>query len=356
MPHQNNNFKVIGSTIASSHLSRGLNGGELFDVVIIDEAGASTVPQALLALRHGKKFILVGDHYQLPPILQVDSKKTGLPAEPIEYMKISMFEHLVERWPNFLSTLNTQYRMDEKIAELSNILVYNEIGKLKTGTNSTRNYLPYEDTLSLKAPNIFAESNNELRKILCRNFPLIWLNVEGKHKWDQDSNNPSKKGSAYNILEVDVIEGIFKLLKRLVPELENENIGIIASYRKQVEKLNERFSEEILNGLEINTVDSFQGKEKDIIIFSTVYAPRGLKRKNKGTPLIFKDKRRFNVAFTRAKYKLIMVGDVELVRRDVNYFQDAYKYIRDAYGDPNNYYFKKGIINDYNLCEYLQRI
>jgi superfamily I DNA and/or RNA helicase len=160
--------------------------------------------------------------------------------------------------------------------------------------------------------------------------------------------------SAYNILEVDVIEGVYRYLKRVIPNLNNENIGIIATYRKQVEKLNERFGDEILKGLEISTVDSFQGKEKDIIIFSTVYAPGELKRKSNIGPRIFKDRRRFNVAFTRAKYKLIMVGDIELVRRDVKYFQEAYKHIRDAYRDPNNKYCKRGIVKDPELCEYLR--
>lgn len=347
-------FKVVGSTLASAHISRDLNGGKLFDVVIVDEAGASTVTQTLLALRLGKKFILVGDHYQLPPIMQVTPENSGIPAESINAMKISLFEYLVDRWPNFLTTLDTQYRMDEKIAELSNILVYNNIGRLKTGTDTTKNYLPAADKLTIKTSNLPVKSHGELKKVLCKDYPLIWMNVEGKHEWDTVLKSSLAPRSAYNLLEVDVIAGIYRHIRQTVPNIKNENIGIIATYRKQVEKLNKKLGDEILEGLEISTVDSFQGKEKDIIIFSTVYAPQQLQRKNKGGPRIFKDKRRFNVAFTRAKYKLIMVGDIELVRRDVVYFQDAYKHIRDAYGDPNNNYCKRGIVKDYDLCNYLE--
>lgn len=355
--HRENNFKVVGSTLASAHLSRELNEGKLYDVVIVDEAGASTVTQTLLALKHAKKFILVGDHYQLPPILQVDPKNSEILPEHINNVKKSLFEYLVERWhhSNYLTILDTQYRMDEKIAELSNILVYNDIGRLKTGTDTSKNYLPTADKLTIKSPALPVESHGELKKILCKEYPLIWLNVEGRHEWDTFQKMSSAgPRSAYNILEVDVIEGVYRYLKRVIPNLNNENIGIIATYRKQVEKLNERFGDEILKGLEISTVDSFQGKEKDIIIFSTVYAPGELKRKSNIGPRIFKDRRRFNVAFTRAKYKLIMVGDIELVRRDVKYFQEAYKHIRDAYRDPNNKYCKRGIVKDPELCEYLR--
>lgn len=137
-----------------------------------------------------------------------------------------------------------------------------------------------------------------------------------------------------------------------MPNLKNEDIGIITTFRKQVEKLNKIFEHEILNGLSISTVDSFQGKEKAVIIFSTVYASEALKRKIKGLPPIFSDKRRFNVAFTRAKYKLIIVGDVELIR-NIDYLRGAYRHIRDAYGDPNNNEFKRGIIKDDILSSYL---
>lgn len=352
-----NNFKVVGSTLASAHLSRGLNEDKLFDVVIIDEAGASTIPQTLLALCHAKKFILVGDHYQLPPILQVTPENSGISSEYIDAMKISLFEYMVERWSNssYMTVLDTQYRMEETIAELSNILVYNDIGRLKTGTDTTKNSFPPSTGLTIKASNIPVKSHDELKKILCKEYPLIWLNAEGRHEWDTLLKSSSGPRSAYNRFEVDVIKGLYDFLRKTLPSLKNEQIGIIATYRKQVEKLNEIFGDETLNGLEISTVDSFQGKEKEIIIFSTVYAPQTLMRKNKGSPNIFKDKRRFNVAFTRAKYKLIMVGDIELVRRDVEYFKDAYKHIRDAYGDPNNNYCKRGIIKDYELCEYFEK-
>lgn len=353
---QSDKFKVVGSTLASAYLSTPLIGNKLFDVVIVDEAGASTVPQTLLALTLGKKFILVGDHYQLPPILQVTPDNSEIPLESINDMKISLFEGLFNRWPNFTTILDTQYRMDEKIAELSNILVYNNVGKLKTGTDTSFNYLPKKNQFPINPSELSLESQDELKKVLCKEYPLIWLNVDGRHEWDTVQKSSCGPRSAYNIEEVNVVEGIYRFMKEALPDLKNENVGIITPYRKQVEKLNKLLGDEILNGLEISTVDSFQGKEKDIIIFSTVYAPKGLQKRKKDAPNVFKDKRRFNVAFTRAKYKLIIVGDVELVRRDVQYFLEAFKYIRDAYGDPNNSKQKRGIIKDIELCEYFKEL
>ena len=169
-------YRVFGSTLASAHLSLRLNNNKLFDVVIVDEAGASTVTQTLLALRFGKKFILVGDHYQLPPIMQVFSDNYAVSNDAIANMKISLFEHLVTRWPKFLTVLDTQYRMDEKIAELSNRLVYDEIGKLKTGTDLTNNPLPSFNELKLGFLDPSIKNNIELKKILSKEYPLVfWM-------------------------------------------------------------------------------------------------------------------------------------------------------------------------------------
>lgn len=338
---------IVGSTLASAYQSTWLIPDELFDVVIIDEAGASTVTQTLLATSLGKKFILVGDHYQLPPVLQVKTEDCGVPQDFIDDFKVSLFEKMIKLWPDHCTILDTQFRMDEKIAELANILVYHEIKSIKTGTSCSENYLP----ISQKATSVIErgslEAHKEFNKLISRDMPVVWLHTDGKQEWEKNPHlNSWVKPSSYNTDEVEVVYSLYKFLMANIPDLENENIGIITTYRKQVEKLNEKFGSQILNNLEINTVDSFQGKEKDIIILSTVYAPTTRKRNTKKVPHIFDDKRRFNVAFTRAKYKLIIVGDLEIIRTQVKYFNNVFKYIRDVYGDPNNKSGLRGFIND----------
>lgn len=345
-------INVVGSTLASAYSARNLIDNKLFDVVIVDEAGASTVPQTLLALGLGRKFILVGDHYQLPPILQVTSEKCGVTDDNIKDIKLSLFEKMIKRWPDKVTVLDTQYRMDKKIAEMANILIYKDIGGIKTGINKQINYLPAcDEKYKMDSPS--AAFPREAMKLLYKDFPVVFLNVDGSHQWDKKIKSETSKWSAFNYEEVEIVYGLYRFLIESIDDLKNEKIGIITTYRKQVEKLTEKFGTEILQDLEINTVDSFQGKEKDIIIFSTVYSKSELSRRPKYIPNIFKEIRRYNVAFTRAKYKLIIVGDVELFRYDIKHFHDIHRYINHVYGDPNNNELKSGIIKNQVVNEFL---
>lgn len=338
---------VVGSTLASAYQSTCLIPEELFDVVIIDEAGAYTVTQTLLAISLAKKFILVGDHYQLPPILQVKQENCEVPQAFIDDFKISLFEKMIKLWYNHCTILDTQFRMEEKIAELANILVYHEIKRIKTGGSCSNNYLPKSHEIKSIVKPRPVDTYSEFNKLISRDMPVVWLHTEGIQKWEMiNPNSYTANRSSFNTDEVEVVYSLYNYLMRNIPKLENRKIGIITTYRKQVEKLNEKFGSQILNNLEINTVDSFQGKEKDVIILSTVYAPTTKKRETKEVPHIFDDKRRFNVAFTRAKYKLIIVGDLEIIRTKVKYFGDIFRYIRDVYGDPNNRFGGRGFIND----------
>lgn len=344
---------VVGSTLASAYQSTSLIPEDLFDVVIVDEAGASTITQTLLALVLGKKIILVGDHYQLPPLLQVKSEDCGVPQEFIDRFKVSLFEKMIGFWPGHCSILDTQFRMDEKIAELANILVYQEVKRIKTGTSCPDNYLPeYHEAKQLDR-SISEDGSREFNKLISKEMPVLWIHTDGKQEWEKNPHSYTWSGSSYNSEEVDVVYSLYRYLMDNIPDLENDKIGIITTYRKQVEKLNEKFGAHILKGLEISTVDSFQGKEKDIIILSTVYAPSAKKRNTKTVPHIFDDKRRFNVAFTRAKYKLIIVGDLEIIRTKVKYFEEIFRYIRNVYGDPNNKFGKRGFVNDPEVLNYI---
>lgn len=353
-PIAQNKIKIVGSTLASALYSTSLISEDFFDVVIVDEAGASTVTQTLLALSLGKKFILVGDYLQLPPVLQVKSEDCGVPQDLIDDFKISMFEKMISRWSSHCIILDTQFRMERIIAEIANLLVYRGIKEIKTGVSNEKNYLPECSKIKGNRLLLSEDAFSELKKFPAREFPVLWMHVEGIQKWERNSSNTyTWSGSAYNIEEVKIVYSLYKYLMENIPQLKNENIGIITTYRKQVEKLNEIFGQQILDGLEISTVDSFQGKEKDIIIFSTVYA-HNTRIRNKGkVPNIFNDKRRFNVAFTRAKYKLIVVGDVEIIRTQIKYFQDIFKYIRDVYGDPSNRDKKRGLVNNNELLNCL---
>ncbi|KKH98179.1 hypothetical protein EO95_18345, partial [Methanosarcina sp. 1.H.T.1A.1] len=111
--------KVVGSTLASAYKAVP-ESNDLFDVVIVDEAGAATLPQTLLALVLGKKFILIGDHRQLPPVVSDENCA--------EWIRESLFEKLWKMYPQKHSMLNEQYRMDPAIADIISRTVYHDLG------------------------------------------------------------------------------------------------------------------------------------------------------------------------------------------------------------------------------------
>lgn len=298
-----------------------------FDTVIIDEAGKANIAETLVAIELGKKVILVGDQMQLPPYMDsslIDPKDPNsfprsefgfgfLQEEIIHALKTSFFEFLINRikankFPaDNLEMLNYQHRMHPNIGKFVSESFYG--GHLKMGSRTHQNHLPY--------PSPF-------------NKEVVFFNTS-------NSPNPYEQNDGYsakNDTEAEVIAE-FILPKLFENDLSPKEIAIIAPYKSQVANINRYINNSTLcshKNIDVSTLDSFQGKEYDIILFSFTRSanfkkPEYLDGKRKSTKVGFlDDARRLNVAFSRAKKKLILVGNAETLTDPRSHFDLLFDY------------------------------
>lgn len=271
-----------------------------FDYVILDEASQISLPVALGPLRFANKFIMVGDHYQLPPLVKNEvAKKNGFEE--------SLFKQLCEKQPSSMVELTFQYRMCGDIVQLSNRLIYQD--KLKCGTMDVFNQ-------SLEIANDYIQRLQQFAKAATNdrrpNWLLDSLNPDNKVvflDYDQIPNmkEESDKDNITNIGECMIIKQIIDAL--FLCEINMSKIGIISIYRAQLLLLKRKLQQFEKDGLDILTADQFQGRDKDCIIISLV---RNNDELNSGA--LLKDIRRMNVALTRSRKKLIIVGSLTLIK------------------------------------------
>ena len=267
-----------------------------FDVVVIDEATQATEPSCLMPLNKAPKAILAGDHKQLPP--------TVLNKECEEELSFTMFERFMELYGKKKSRmLNVQYRMNEKIMEFPNKKFYQ--GKLKAH-ESVKN-ITILDLLKRKKK----KSGSKISRLLLSKTPIIFFHVSGEERKKADSK------SLFNVEEAEIVKVVVECL--LNNGIDEEKIGVITPYKDQEMLLREMLKNE---NLEIHTVDGFQGREKEIIIISFV---RGNEEGNIG---FLNEERRFNVAITRAKRKLILVGNKDTLKRRNKLFREYIDYLK----------------------------
>ncbi|KAL7120847.1 hypothetical protein ACP275_02G147300 [Erythranthe tilingii] len=247
-----------------------------FDICIMDEAGQITLPVSLGPLMFASKFVLVGDHYQLPPLVQSpEAKENG--------MSMSLFCRLSEAHPQAIAALRSQYRMCADIMELSNALIYGD--RLRCGSKEIENAkLKYRCSASAPV---------WLMKVLDPNHPVIFINTDALPAYETNDwkalNNPIEAYIMAEVTKALVLRGI-----------EAHDIGIITPYNSQANFLRGAVSEPV----EIHTIDKYQGRDKDCILVSFV---RSCESPRSNTSLLG-DWHRINVALTRAKKKLVMVG------------------------------------------------
>lgn len=264
---------------------------ERYDWVIIDEAGRATAPELLVPLVRAERAILVGDERQLPPLLDEDlSEKrlaeAGITAENLEQ---SLFESLIEdaraRNKRALRMLRTQHRMHPAIGQLVSDVFYG--GDLLHGISQD-------------------ERQHGLTWIP---RPVSWISTSGlKQRADE------RKGTSYaNPAEAKIVEDLLELMERdYAARGETREVGVIAGYMGQVSDLIDRIAPEDHSrwqalDIEIATVDAFQGRDRDVIVYSTV-------RSNPARTIGFlRDRRRLNVSLSRAKELLVVVGDADML-------------------------------------------
>jgi DNA replication ATP-dependent helicase Dna2 len=271
-----------------------------FDVCIVDEASQITLPTSLGPLLHARKFVLVGDHYQLPPLVQNKAALEG-------GLDVSLFRQLTEEHPEAVATLGKQYRMCEDIMSLSNALIYN--GQLRCGSEAVaKRMLQPVDMSGLSAfhnaehicstPSRgskcwLAELSRPERKVVFASTDLAGDTAI-------ETLNPGK--NITNDFEATITAQL--VLSFLAIGVPAKEIGVIALYRSQLALMRRLFKiAGISSEIEIDSADRFQGRDKECVILSMV-------RSNDAGIVgdLLKDWRRVNVALTRARSKLVVLG------------------------------------------------
>lgn len=260
-----------------------------FNVVIVDEASQATIPSILIPLSKARRFILAGDHEQLPPT--IISKKA-------HFLEKTLFEELIKKYPNKSSLLNVQYRMNSFLMKFPNLEFYN--GNLKSDSSvdniNLDEIIDLEELSRLKESDVEKQLHNNLK-------PLLFIDTSNLKNNEEKHLKDSK--SIINQSEADIATSIAKFY--LGTGINPKDIGIISPYADQVNLIQDKIP------IEVKSVDGFQGREKEIIIISTV-------RSNKNKDIGFlKDLRRLNVAITRAKRKLIVIGNKNTLKGNSTY-------------------------------------
>ena len=315
-----------------------------FDIVIMDEASKATPPELVLPLTFGKKVVIIGDHKQLPPM--IDEREFGEALEAVgaknlieqwtkDDYKVSQFEELFKNAPkNFVASLDTQFRMHEQIM--------NCISQFYTDQEELENGLICGIKGEMNVPdfNVKASRWHGLKSepFIDPKHHAIWVNVETPE---------TKVGTSFeNEGEISAIQTVLRTLTNAdgyqeyfnhFTKDEDKEIGIITYYMPQMQRIRNamyshfskndwrsfeqhKFENEFHLPFRINTVDRFQGMERNIIIISTVRSNKQY-REEKGIRIL-KDNNRFpfalgfarelqriNVGFSRAKRLLIVIGN-----------------------------------------------
>ena len=270
-------------------------GGEFlegmeFDVVFIDEAAQAMEPSTLIPFLKAKRAVFAGDHKQLPPTVLSNDER----------LKVSMFERFSSLYPNALHTLQIQYRMNEKINTFSSCEFY----ECKVKTDEKIKNITIKD-LGISSYEDFAGE-----------VPIVFFDTAGKFLEKVKSFSFSK----YNPLEAEFVINIIEKLK--LAGAKEEHIGVITPYKDHEEFIKKLLSSKFqVPSVEVKSVDGFQGREKEIIILSLV-------RANEKEEIGFlNDIRRLNVSITRAKRKLIIIGDSKTLSVHKTY-EDLIQYIK----------------------------
>ena len=283
--------RVIASTLTGA--ANRLLDGQKYGTLFIDEAAQALEAACWIPIRKATRVIFAGDHCQLPPTVKsIAALKGGLGK--------TLMERIVENKPEVVTLLQVQYRMNEQIMRFSSEYFYE--GKLKC------------------APEI------RHRGILDYDHPMVWIDtadMDFKEEFVGESFGRINKDEA--ALTIATLENYFKKIGRERILEERIDVGVISPYRAQVQYLRRQvtkkeFFKPYRHLISINTVDGFQGQERDIILISLVRA------NTDGQIGFLRDLRRMNVAITRARMKLIILGDSTTMTRHP-FYKRLYEYI-----------------------------
>lgn len=304
--------QLVGCTCLSVN-SHVLFQKRRFDFCIVDEATQTTQPVVMGALRCADTFVLVGDQYQLPPLVaSAQARKEG--------MDVSLFRHLSEAHPVAVQQLSFQYRMNADIMLLANHLVYG--GKLKCGSfQVASNHLRFRLESGGKQQQQQMGIPPWPIKILTNNHGVVFLDTDMLDGTSESVAGASDNAAAAhgrrrmeNAVEAQIVVGLVQLL--VDGGVRPEEVAVISPFRSQVSLLSKhmgiassRGALKRLNQVEVSTIDKYQGKDKDVVLVSFV---RSNDENHVGELLT--DWRRINVALTRARQKLVLIGSLRTLR------------------------------------------
>ncbi len=305
------NATIVAGT-CSGFISNPFIRDIIFDYVIIDEAAKATLPEMMVSLIKAKKAVLVGDHKQLPPVfdrMALDRADLPLKIEELQNGGFGKIFDLIS--DECKQTLTVQYRMHPCIGSMISQIFYD--GQVQNGIYAN------ERTLNLT-------------KLSFK--PMTWIStssIDRKQRFEQKVRIANGGNSYRNPLEVDIICGYLKQLDQETA-IKDYSIGIITPYRAQLNLIQKRIKSLSLENVqvEVNTVDAFQGSQKDIILYSTV------RSSDKAIIGFLKEEARLNVSFSRAKSVLIIVGDMDFLNNEKirdNRFPFIIKYMQENRAD-----------------------
>lgn len=314
--------RVIACTLVGSahHLLEGMKFGTLF----IDEAAQALEAACWIPMKRASRVILAGDHCQLPPTVKsIAALRAGLGK--------TLMERIAENKPEVVTLLKIQYRMNDEIMRFSSDWFYE--GKVESAPQ-----IKYRSVLDYDHPITWIDTSNEENQIT----------IEGEDA-PEDSASASSSVSAANqnsdlnfkeqfvgesfgrinkaeaeLTLLTLAEYFTKISKRRVLE-ERIDVGIISPYRAQVQYLKKlikkyEFFKPYRRLISVNTVDGFQGQERDVILISLV------RSNDEGQIGFLKDLRRMNVAMTRARMKLIILGNKDTMTKHP-FYKKLWEYV-----------------------------
>ena len=305
--------RVIACTLVGS--ANRLLDGQKFGTVFIDEAAQALEAACWIPIRRCSRVILAGDHCQLPPTVKsIAALKAGLGT--------TLMERIVEQKPEVVTLLRIQYRMNEEIMRFSSDWFYGNMVE--------------------SAPEV------KYRSILDLDVPMEWKTLPHPLPEWRGADTPSQEAtgvqgtdsppfregqgeglSYFNKFEAELtlqtLQDYFERIGKTRILNDRLDVGIISPYRAQVQYLRSQLKKKewfkpFRHLITVNTVDGFQGQERDIILISLV------RSNDEGQIGFLRDLRRMNVAITRARMKLIILGDVQTMTRHP-FYRKLYEYV-----------------------------
>ena len=300
--------RVIASTLVGS--ANRLLDGQKFGTLFIDEAAQALEAACWIPLRRVSRVVLAGDHCQLPPTVKsIAALKAGLGK--------TLMERIVETHPEAVTLLKIQYRMNDDIMRFSSNYFYD--GQVES------------------APEV------RFRGILDLDTPMEWIDTAEFAESPEIPENPESPalsfkeefvGESYGRINKNeaqltlyVLQHYFERISKQRLLDERIDVGIISPYRAQVQYLRRllmkrEFFKPFRRQISVNTVDGFQGQERDVIVISLV------RSNDEGQIGFLRDLRRMNVAITRARMKVIILGDRQTLTRHP-FYRQLWKYIQN---------------------------